>query len=157
MHSAKLDLAGAGAGAGVDADAGGAGDGVDSRTHADGYRTEAPRPPQLVQDKNGEWPCDLCNGKVCGKSARPHKLWQLTESLVSLAVLSAGNCSQEPEARNHANCVLLHSQRRIQHGKRRSPSIAVQWGFSPAYRQAPAIGILASTRAKATAQGEAEV
>ena len=62
MDPAELDLAGAGAGA--DAGAGGAGDGIDSRTH----RTEAPRPPQLVQDKNGEWPCDLCNGKVCGKT-----------------------------------------------------------------------------------------
>ena len=86
-------------------------------------------------------------------AARPHKHWQLTESLVSLAVPSAGNCPQGPEARKHANCVLLHSQRRIQHGKRRSPSIAVLWGFSPAYRQAPVIGMLASTRAKAKAQG----
>jgi hypothetical protein len=67
MDPATLDPAGAGAGAGG---ADGAGDGVDSRTHPDGYWTEAPHSPQLAQDKNGEWPCDLCKGNCCGKTPR---------------------------------------------------------------------------------------
>ena len=73
MDPATLDSTdGAGA-----AGAGGDGDGVDSHTHPDGFWSKAPHPPQLVKDKNGQWPCGLCNN-FCGKT--PQALAQTTQT-----------------------------------------------------------------------------
>ena len=90
MDPAELDLAGAGAGADAGAGAGGAGDG-----------DEAPRPPQLVQDTNGEWPCDLCNGKVCSKTP---------QALATHRVSCEPRCAEcrqlSPRARSKKACKL---------------------------------------------------